>query len=81
MVQGFVQGVIRWVSTKMSRRQFIRRNSVGVKEKKVLLINNISGSSQLGFNFIYWTQVLLLIELRLLREGFLRLDGFCQDRR
>ena len=66
---------------KMSRRQFIRRNSVGVKEKEILLIDNISGSSQLGSNFIYWTRVLLLIELRLLREGFLRLDVLCRDRR
>ena len=60
----FVQGVIRWVSTKMSRRQCVRRNSVGVKEKQILLIDNISGSSRLSSNFIYWTRVLLLIELQ-----------------
>ena len=60
----FVQGVIRWVSTKMSRRQFVRRNSVGVKERQGLLIDNISGSSRLSSNFIYWTRVLLLIELQ-----------------
>ena len=81
MVQGVVQGVIRWVSTMMSWRKFIKRDSVGVKEKEILFIDNISGSSQLGSNFIYFTRFLLLIELRLLREGFLRLDVLCQDRR
>ena len=47
-----------------SRRQFVRRNSVGVKERQGLLIDNISGSSRLSSNFIYWTRVLLLIELQ-----------------
>ena len=64
----------------MSRRQFIKLNSVNVKEKLILLINNISGSSQLCSNIIFWTQVLLRYELRVLREGFLRLDGLYRDR-
>ena len=67
------------------KETIIRRDIVGVNmvssERRFLFIYKISSSSRLGYNFIYWTRVLLLIELRLLREGFLRLDVLCRDRR
>ena len=50
------------------KETIIRRDIVGVNmvssERRFLFIDKISSSSRLGSNFIYWTRVLLLIELQ-----------------
>ena len=56
-------GVNEDVKKTIIRRDIVSVNMVS-NERRFLFIDNISSSLRLGSNFVYWTRVLLLIELQ-----------------